>query len=239
MSTLRRGGLPTLLPEDQIFKDPSFEGTTADCIYEKLKSIEGFGGLASKFEGLGTEFDVKLKIGQTQNNTVNAETRYKGVGQPIEITFNQGKMNRSAIQVGRTIVHEMVHAEMYRAINAANPTEVELDFRETFNAYVMMYRGSGDQQHNAMANEWVTEMGSILSDVHQQLDPARSNSFKNLFYPNGIPDHFYESLAWEGLEGTLAWNLMQNITAPSTMVSPKDVIAQDLRNAEAGLKNCN
>jgi len=233
------GGLPTLLPEDELIrKDPSFQGTNTDCIYEKLKSIDGFKDLASKFEGLGTEFDIKLKIGQTQSSTANAETWYKGVGQPIEITFNQTKMNRSALQVARTIVHEMVHAEMSRAINTSNPTEVELDFRETFNAYVMMYRGTGDQQHNAMANEWVTGMGSILSEVHQKLDPAGYDAFKNIYYPYGIPDHFYKSVAWEGLSGTLAWDLMQNITASPPLTSPRDVINQDLNNAGSGRKDC-
>ncbi|MCH7415906.1 hypothetical protein MM213_20565, partial [Belliella sp. R4-6] len=55
----------------EIKKDSTFIGTTADCIYEKLKSIDGFKDLASGFEGLGTEFDVALKIGATQNASAN------------------------------------------------------------------------------------------------------------------------------------------------------------------------
>jgi len=224
--------------EDQIIKDLSFKGTTADCIYEKLLSINGFKELASEFDGLGTEFDVELKIGATQNASANGQTWWRGPNQPIEITFNEANINRSALEVARTIVHEMVHAEMYRAINTTNPSEVELDFRETFNAYVMMYKGSADQQHNLMADEWVTKMGEILKDVHQILDPNGYNSFKNYYYPNGIPDHFYKSVAWEGLTDTIAWNLMKNITTTPPIKSPLEIIEQDLRNARSGLGNC-
>jgi hypothetical protein len=224
--------------EEEIIKDPSFVGTTADCIYEKLKSIDGFKELASGFDGLGTEFDVVLKIGATQDASANGQAWWRGPNQPIEITFNEAKMNRSALEVARTIVHEMVHAEMYRAINTTNPTEMELDFRETFNAYVMMYRGSADQQHNLMADEWVTKMGEILKDVHQMLDPIGYNTFKNVYYPNGIPDHFYESVSWIGLKETIAWNLMKNVTTPDPIKSPYEIIMQDLYNAEGGLKDC-
>jgi hypothetical protein len=132
----------------------------------------------------------------------------------------------------------MVHAEMYRAINTSNPTEKELDFRETFNTYVVMYRGSADQQHNLMADEWVTKMGEILKDVHQMLDPNGYNTFKNVYYPNGIPDHFYKSVAWEGLTDTIAWNLMKNITTTPPIKSPYDIIKQDIENVRQGRKIC-
>lgn len=225
-------------PDDQIIKDPSFEDTTADCIYEKLKSIDGFKELASKFEGLGTEFDVVLKIGATRDPKANGQAWWRGPDKPIEITFNEANMNRSALEVARTIVHEMIHAELYRAINTLNPTEKELEFRETFNTYVLMYRGPGDQQHNLMADKWVTEMGKILNDVHQLLDPDGYNTFKNYYYPNNIPKRFYESVAWDGLQGTIAWNLMKNITTTPPIKSPYDIIKQDLYNAEAGRKDC-
>lgn len=224
--------------DDEIIKHPSFVGTTADCIYEKLKSIDGFKDLASGFEGLGTEFDVVLKIGATQNSSANGQAWWRGSNQPIEITFNEDRMNRSALEVARTIVHEMVHAELYRAINTTNPTEKELDFRETFNTYVMMYRGSADQQHNLMADEWVTKMGEILKDVHQMLDPDGYNTFKDTFYPNGIPDHFYKSVAWEGLTDTIAWDLMKNVTTTPPVKSPYEIIKQDIENVRQGRKIC-
>ena len=113
-----------------------------------------------------------------------------------------------------------------------------MEFRETFNTYVMMYRGPGDQQHNLMANEWVTEMGKILNDVHQMLDPDGYNKFKNYYYPNGIPKRFYESVAWEGLTDTIAWELMKSITTTPPIKSPLEIIEQDLRNARSGLGNC-
>lgn len=102
----------------------------------------------------------------------------------------------------------------------------------------MIYQSSGDQQHNLIAADWVAKMGKISKDVHQMLDPNGYNSFKNYYYPNGIPDHFYKSVAWEGLTDLIAWNLMKNITTTDPIKSPLEIIEQDLRNARSGLGNC-
>lgn len=149
-----------------------------------------------------------LKIGATQNASANGQAWWRGSNQVIKITFNEDRMNRSVLEVARTIVDEMLHAELYRAINTTNPTEKELDFREIFNTYVMMYRGSADQQHNLMADEWVTKMGKILKDVHLMLDPNGYNTFKDVYYPTGIPEKFYESVAWGGLHETDVYKKM-------------------------------
>jgi hypothetical protein len=220
--------------EVQIIKDPSFKETVADCIYEKLLSINGFKDLASKFEGLGTEFDVLLKIGTTKSVTANGQTSYKGPNQPIEITFNKDRMNRSALEVARTIVHEMIHAEMYRALNTQGLEDSDLSFKETFEEYTRQFFGDEDIHHSYMADYWVDKMANMLELIHPQLGYLGLNDFLSPWaYPTGIPKDFYKALAWEGLkdEDVRAWN---NKTAEQ-----KDQIEFHIEKAKYGTKSCN
>jgi hypothetical protein len=220
--------------EVQIIKDPSFKETTADCIYEKLLSINGFKDLASKFKGLGTEFDVLLKIGPTLKPTSNGQTWYQGPNQPIEITFNQDRINRSALEVARTIVHEMIHAEMFRALNTQGLADSDLSFKETFEEYTRQFFGDEDIHHSYMADYWVDKMADMLELIHPQLGYLGLNDFLSPWaYPTGIPKDFYKALAWEGLkdEDVRAWN--------TKTAEQKDQIEFHIKKAEYGTKSCN
>ncbi|GHB33538.1 hypothetical protein [Mongoliitalea lutea] len=221
-------------PDEQIIKDPSFEDTTADCIYEKLKSIDGFKELASKFEGLGTEFDVVLKIGATLNPTANGQAWWRGPFEPIEITFNEAKMNRSALEVARTIIHEMIHAELYRALNTQNPTNSDLSFKETFEDYTRQFIGDNDSHHNYMADYWVDRMADILERIHPQLGYSELNNFSSSWaYPSGIPKDFYKALAWDGLKykNVRGWKNKTTVE--------KDEINFHIEKAKYGTNSCN
>ncbi len=218
----------------QIIKDPSFKETTADCIYEKLLSINGFKDLASKFKGLGTEFDVLLKIGPTLKPTSNGQTSYKGPNQPIEITFNQDRINRSALEVARTIVHEMIHAEMFRALNTQGLADSDLSFKETFEEYTRQFFGDEDIHHSYMADYWVDKMADMLELIHPQLGKSSFEDHMNYSggYPNGIPKDFYKAIAWEGLmdEDVRGWVNKDAIE--------KIEIIKHINNAIMGTKLC-
>ena len=218
----------------QIIKDPSFKETTADCIYEKLLSINGFKDLASKFKGLGTEFDVLLKIGPTLKPTSNGQTSYKGPNQPIEITFNQDRINRSALEVARTIVHEMIHAEMFRALNTQGLADSDLSFKETFEEYTRQFFGDEDIHHNYMADYWVNKMADMLELIHPQLGKSSFEDHMNYSegYPNGVPKDFYKAIAWEGLmdEDVRGWVNKDSIE--------KVEIFKHINNAIMGTKLC-
>ncbi len=218
----------------QIIKDPSFKETTADCIYEKLLSINGFKDLASKFKGLGTEFDVLLKIGPTLKPTSNGQTSYKGPNQPIEITFNQDRINRSALEVARTIVHEMIHAEMFRALNTQGLADSDLSFKETFEEYTRQFFGDEDIHHSYMADYWVDKMADMLELIHPQLGKSSFENYMNYSegYPNGVPKDFYKAIAWEGLmdEDVKGWVNKDSIE--------KVEILKHINNAIMGTKLC-
>ena len=82
------------------------------------------------------------------------------------ITINEQNFhNRSSLEVARTILHEMLHADFYRALNTNHPDGQDMQFRDTFDSYVKMYMGTGDQHHNLMANEYLDVMADILADI--------------------------------------------------------------------------
>jgi hypothetical protein len=221
---------------DQIIKDPSFEGTNADCIFEKLKSINGFNQVSGRFDGVTSELDVIFKIGATQNPNATGQTQWMGsTSRPIEITLNQNRLGSSALEVARTILHEMIHAEIYGAIKTNIPTTEDLSFRDTFEEYTRRFSGNDAIHHNLMADKFVKYMADVLQQIHPQLGGSAYADFMNYpgGYPNGVPREFYEALAWTGLKDA-------NVLAYQALSPTKKAeITEHLRKAETGRKSCN
>jgi hypothetical protein len=133
----------------------------------------------------------------------------------------------------------MIHAEFYRAVKTNMPSSGDILFRDTFNQYVKTYMGTADQHHNLMADRYLDVMADILADIHKKLDyTAFANAMKDV-YPNGIPKSFYKSLAWEGLTGTLAFQIMKNVKVNPHLKSPFQKYEEAKRLSQMGLKNCN
>jgi len=221
---------------DEIIKDPSFQGTNADCIFEKLKSINGFNQVSGRFDGVTSELDVVFKIGATEDPTATGQTQWMGsTSRPIEITLNSNLMGRSALEVARTILHEMIHAEIYGAIKTNSPTTEDLSFRDTFEEYTKRYSGNNAIHHNLMADKFVKYMADVLQQIHPQLGGSAYANFMNYpeGYPNGVPREFYEALAWAGLKDA------STIAYQSLSAAEKAEITGHLIKAESGRKSCN
>lgn len=71
-------------------------------------------------------------------------------------------MGRSALEVARTILHEIIHVEIYGAINTNSPTTEDLSFRDTFEEYTKRYSGNNAIHHNLMADKFVKYMADVL-----------------------------------------------------------------------------
>ncbi|MFD0834670.1 hypothetical protein ACFQ0I_02755 [Mariniflexile aquimaris] len=99
----------------------------ADCVYGKLESNSLLVKTVEKFKG---KTPVNLIINQksnlrqddydTNSNLVHAKTYY-GDSYNITITLNTEQVNnRPSLAVARTILHEAIHADIYRKIKTTS-----------------------------------------------------------------------------------------------------------------------
>ena len=87
---------------------------------------------------------------------------------------------------------------------------------------------------------YVEIMAGILEDVHKKLDFVDMNAYfiSTGIYPNGIPKDFYKALAWQGLDGTMAWNIMESIQVSPPLKSQIQRIEDFMEIAKVGRKSC-
>lgn len=158
--------------------------------------------ILSKFEG-DSEFDIKI---ESQDKVISTETleEINGKTSPpkdeaITIKISTDKaLNRPVLDVARTLLHEYIHADMFRKLHTKYPTDGDLNFKQTYEAFENSNFNT-TPQHETMAALYVDEMTNALKNFHQNALTEDYNYMTN----NGtdpLPDSFYEALAWLGLK---------------------------------------
>ncbi|MGG8496282.1 hypothetical protein ACQY1Q_07675 [Tenacibaculum sp. TC6] len=179
----------------------------ARCLHDNLtKNRNTFvKDLLANFEGV-SEFNINIssvdKIFSTKaNDYVNGETSYTKGDDMIYIKISADKISNNSVLSGiRTILHEYIHADMFRKIyteDEANSPEVK-DFKETYNKFE---KGNfkADSQHESMAKLYVNSMATALKEVHQAI-LLREYNYLSQDGTKSL-DNLYEALAWQGLKG--------------------------------------
>lgn len=185
------------------------ENSKEKCVHDKMKNLEGnfIAGVLSNFNG-SSEFDVVIKSEPSLPNNANGNTRYSG-GKILEIRISTANSNtNSALKVASTILHEYIHAEMFRKINTsiALTSPMDINFLNTYNSY----KNNGFEpkpQHETMAKLYVNSMAEGLQTLHKQKMKADFDAYTNHFGEEPSSD-FYRALAWQSLKevNTTAWN---------------------------------
>ncbi|MFC4221730.1 hypothetical protein [Flagellimonas marina] len=170
----------------------------AECLNGHL-TLQGFlGNLLANFEG-ESEFDIKIKSMNTvfstkRNMYVNGQTRYTIGQDTIYIDISTDKLSTMpALAAARTLIHEYIHADIFRKLNTKDPTNGELDFKNTFGKY------ETEKHHNAMAESYINTIKDALKGFHKNVLEGDYNYLTNNG-ANPLPDSFYEALAWQGLK---------------------------------------
>jgi hypothetical protein len=128
------------------------------------------------------------------------------------IEINGNNLDRPNLDIARTIVHETIHAEMFRKLlsaaqkgelNTDEWTQAEIvqyiknmqnDFPGIYHFYYLQYKKYGEGwDHEQMAGYYRGYMVNLL----KQFDPSQ-------------PEELYEAMAWEGLKGTEIWNSLSS-----------------------------
>ena len=99
--------------------------------------------------------------------------------------------------MARTIIHEFIHADMYRALYTGQPSAHDVIFRDIYNAYEEGVF-SASPQHESMAALYIDSMTDSLKKFHSTVLTDDYNYMTNNG-ANPLPDSFYEALAWRGL----------------------------------------
>lgn len=158
--------------------------------------------ILKNFEG---ESDVDIKIKSSDKvyhpitgDEVNATTSpiRNGV---ITININSFKASASpALDVVRTLIHEYIHADIFRKVNEGNNLHKYPKFKETYNKYKDA-KFEPTQHHNTMADLYINQMRDALKSYHKNVLVGDYN-FLTDNGTNPIDDDFYEALAWQGLK---------------------------------------
>lgn len=207
------------------------------CINDLLNSTNNpfIKDLLSQFEG-NSEFNIKIvSENKVLNNgiEVNGSTTYNSNSDVITIKISTNNaLNRSVLSVARTIIHEYIHADIYRKVYTKNTAPTgDIDFKTTYERYKsQIYKAT--VHHNTMAELYQKSIAATLKEFHitkmpQDRNYVSSNGTVNL-------DIYYDALSWQGIKGEheAVWETVPEIR--------KQALHEALVRFDiASTKNCN
>lgn len=157
--------------------------------------------LLANFTGVDSEFGIKI-VSKSQvfvnNKEVNGSASSPNLDNIILIKISSLRAsNRSVLAIAKTLIHEYVHADMFRKLNTQYTTQSDLDFLTTYNYYASQ-KFQASPQHETMANLYVDEIANTLKYFHMNEIPKEYNYITQ----NGTinVDDLYEAMAWQGLK---------------------------------------
>lgn len=184
--------------------------------------------LLKNFRGK-SEYDINIVsknivISKKTGESINGKAT-EPINGVITIEISSSKaIENIALGVVKTILHEYIHADIYRKLLTKYTTAEDLDFRTTFEQYEM-------DHHEAMGALYVGEMTKALKNFHQNVMTKDYNWLSD----NGTKslDGFYEALAWSGL-------IEHNVKAYTDLPNSKKIELTNSLNTfyHESTKNC-
>ena len=153
----------------RVIVDPSFKNNPClNGVYQKLGQAPTFDNYLKEYDSDFSVVDLKLSSGVDPQYPLASAVTYKPINSLIEIKFNPNYLNSPPLNIARTFIHEMIHAEIYRKLLILSKKEEipwSSDFIESIKNnereiahYYMMYKyeipigGSpSEPQHEYMA----------------------------------------------------------------------------------------
>ena len=214
------------MPMLRIYIDTSISNDPRlSCIVNKLSMTAFVTSIAEFTKTKDSQQNSVIKLGPIGTDR-NGQTQSRNGIQ--EITINSNTLNRPDLLIAKTIIHELVHAEINVALRNKGQTVLDNNFAANFDKFINVMYGTnntqGDLHHKYMAENLLSTMGAALMDVHKNYFPEDFQKLNNYLkingYPKGVSLDFYVNLCWQGLEGTLAFNQMKSITTNYPIKSP-------------------
>ncbi len=173
--------------------------TRINCIFNKAKNAPNFKQYLQNFDGRFSTAHLSIDLKPLSNNEANAETSPPNAYW-INITINSNNLNRPSLDIARTFMHEMIHAEMFRILlSLASTSNGQIDVSQlttmlNSHNYPGIYDyfrrfGLNNMQHQQMSAHYI----GIMKNYLKQID-------------NSITNSQAEAMSWVGLQGTIAWD---------------------------------
>lgn len=216
--------------DEQVFIDDDFKDNTClKSVYDEMGKASTFKGYLENFEPEFSVAHLRFSSSTTLPDNTNAETSAPE-NYLITITFNENNLDRPRLSIARTMIHEMIHAEIFRKLlSVAQHPSIQLDQNQIVqlrNDYPGLYdyymrwkwnvpqgQSPSSAQHEAMAQHY----RDIIKQALEEFDSSQT-------------DEVYEALAWTGLQNTVAWNSLSQ--------TERDNINQTLTDFFANNPNC-
>jgi hypothetical protein len=198
---------PNPNPLPKVIPTPAFNKTKAACIYDKIKNetsvlkdlLKDFMPTTSTFN---LHFDVgyipmdmstgspRTVYGKTYGTRSSKNPENDGINhKSIYIKINKDFVNNSNLLICNTILHEIIHAEIYKTQEEATKDNGKVNpkiLKESYPGLIETYmeiNNFSEAQHIYMINQMHNKMVSILK----------------WFDKNNHSQEEYEALAWLGL----------------------------------------
>lgn len=186
------------------------ENECLSSVYVEAGGKTAYQNLLQNFDGEFSVAHLTLSAGTNVNG--NAVTKAPS-NYNIEIMFNTNRLNRPELSVARTLMHELVHAEMFRKLlSVAQAPDLNYpgytleDWRNYVTNLKDDYPGLYDYYFRY---EWGVSSGENPTSAQHQ---AMAEHYRDLIedalreFNGSLTDEIYEALAWQGLKNTVAWN---------------------------------
>ncbi len=202
-----------------------YKNAKAMCALSKLMQNSYYKTALNNFIGENKPLDLTFKLepiidepGEITYGTTQLESPDWN-STKIKLTLNKNIIgNLPSIEVALTLLHEGIHAEIYRKLLTIHgPSQLSnMNFPSMFNLY-SQYKLSEGFSHEFIANYYV----DIMSAALRQYD---NNHF-------GLD--YYKALAWEGLDKTSVYIALDAATKNEIKAKTATVLANRSKN------NCN
>lgn len=188
---------------DKVIIDSTFQNNPCLMdVYTKLGGGSTFQEYLSKFDSKFSIVDLKLVVGSHTKNPEASAWTFEPVNRLIEIRFNPTKLGTPQLNIARTFVHEMIHAEIYRELLSVAGTpnipwsadfinSVKDDFPVLADYYTrFVYNVPAGQQPTSAQHELMADhYRNVIIQAMKEFDPTQS-------------DETYTALSWIGLMGS-------------------------------------